>query len=302
MKSEADIKKYIEQFIMFLATERGLSTNYQLLVRRNLEKLSDWVIKQKQFIDLNDITTDELSRYLQTRKKDGLASSSIRQHIVSIKIFFRFLCKKTIISEDVAEGLFAPQPEALLPKTINQEEVGNLLESIATNNPLGMRDRAMIELLYSSGLRLGEIIEALLENLYLDEGHIRVTGKGNKTRIIPIGKKAIEEINYYLEKGRKNLVNSKSSSHIFLSIRGTKLSPSRIWQIVRERSKRANLKQPIHPHQLRHSFATHLLSGGADLRIIQEMLGHADISTTQVYTHVDEKGLKKIHKKFHPRG
>ena len=180
MKSEADIKKYIEQFIMFLATERGLSTNYQLLVRRNLEKLSDWVIKQKQFIDLKDITTDELSRYLQTRKKDGLASSSIRQHIVSIKIFFRFLCMKTIISEDVAEGLFAPQPEALLPKTINQEEVGNLLESIATNDPLGMRDRAMIELLYSSGLRLGEIIEALLENLYLDEGHIRVTGKGNK--------------------------------------------------------------------------------------------------------------------------
>ena len=205
MKSEADIKKYIEQFIMFLATERGLSTNYQLLVRRNLEKLSDWLIKQKQFIDLKDITTDELSRYLQTRKKDGLASSSIRQHIVSIKIFFRFLCKKKIISEDVAEGLFAPQPEALLPKTINQEEVGNLLESIATNDPLGMRDRAMIELLYSSGLRLGEIIEALLENLYLDEGHIRVTGKGNKTRIIPIGNKAIEEINYYLEKGRKRV-------------------------------------------------------------------------------------------------
>ena len=165
-----------------------------------------------------------------------------------------------------------------------------------------MRDRAMIELLYSSGLRLGEIIEALLENLYLDEGHIRVTGKGNKTRIIPIGKKAIEEISYYLDKGRKKLVNSKSSSHIFLSIRGTKLSPSRIWQIVRDRSKRANLKQPIHPHQLRHSFATHLLSGGADLRMIQEMLGHADISTTQAYTHVDEKGLRKIHKKYHPRG
>ena len=165
-----------------------------------------------------------------------------------------------------------------------------------------MRDRALIELLYSSGLRLGEIMEALLENLYLEEGHIRVTGKGNKTRIVPIGKKALEEINNYLDKGRKKLVNSKSTSHIFLSIRGKKLSPSRIWQIVKERSKRADIKSPIHPHQLRHSFATHLLSGGADLRIIQELLGHADISTTQTYTHVDEKGLKKVHKKFHPRG
>ena len=287
---------------MFLATERGLSINYQLLVRRNLEKFANWTIKQKNFLELNNITTHEISKYLQTRKKDGLAPSSIRQHIVSIKIFFRFLSKKKIISEDVAEGLFAPRPEALLPKTINEKEVEKLLESITRNEPLDMRDRAMIELLYSSGLRLGEIIEALLENLYLDEGHIRVTGKGNKTRIIPIGKKAIEEISYYLDKGRKKLVNSKSSSHIFLSIRGTKLSPSRIWQIVRDRSKRANLKQPIHPHQLRHSFATHLLSGGADLRMIQEMLGHADISTTQAYTHVDEKGLRKIHKKYHPRG
>lgn len=287
---------------MFLATERGLSINYQLLVRRNLEKFANWTIKQKNILKLNDITTDKISKYLQMRKKDGLAPSSIRQHIVSIKIFFRFLSKKKIISEDVAEGLFAPRPEALLPKTINEKEVEKLLESITRNKPLDMRDRAMIELLYSSGLRLGEIIDALLENLYLDEGHIRVTGKGNKTRIIPIGKKAIEEISYYLDKGRKKLVNSKSSSHIFLSIRGTKLSPSRIWQIVRDRSKRANLKQPIHPHQLRHSFATHLLSGGADLRMIQEMLGHADISTTQAYTHVDEKGLRKIHKKYHPRG
>ncbi|MAB60962.1 MAG: tyrosine recombinase [Verrucomicrobiales bacterium] len=296
------MKKSIEQFIMFLATERGLSINYQLLVRRNLEKFANWTIKQKNVLELNNITTHEISKYLQTRKKDGLAPSSIRQHIVSIKIFFRFLSKKKIISEDVAEGLFAPRPEALLPKTINEKEVEKLLESITRDEPLDMRDRAMIELLYSSGLRLGEIIEALLENLYLDEGHIRVTGKGNKTRIIPIGKKAIEEISYYLDKGRKKLVNSKSSSHIFLSIRGTKLSPSRIWQIVRDRSKRANLKQPIHPHQLRHSFATHLLSGGADLRMIQEMLGHADISTTQAYTHVDEKGLRKIHKKYHPRG
>ncbi len=284
---------------MFLATERGLSNNYQLLVRRNLEKFSNWLNDIKQ---LDSITTDDLSEYLSKRKKEGLAASSIRQNVVSLKIFFRFLCNNKILSEDIAEGLFSPKPEQLLPKTINQKDVKKLLESIETSDPLGMRDRALIELLYSSGLRLGEIMEALLENLYLEEGHIRVTGKGNKTRIVPIGKKALEEINNYLDKGRKKLVNSKSTSHIFLSIRGKKLSPSRIWQIVKERSKRADIKSPIHPHQLRHSFATHLLSGGADLRIIQELLGHADISTTQTYTHVDEKGLKKVHKKFHPRG
>ena len=284
---------------MFLATERGLSNNYQLLVRRNLEKFSNWLNDIKQ---LDSITTDDLSEYLSKRKKEGLAASSIRQNVVSLKIFFRFLCNNKILSEDIAEGLFSPKPEQLLPKTINQKDVKQLLESIETSDPLGMRDRALIELLYSSGLRLGEIMEALLENLYLEEGHIRVTGKGNKTRIVPIGKKALVEINNYLDKGRKKLVNSKSTSHIFLSIRGKKLSPSRIWQIVKERYKRADIKSPIHPHQLRHSFATHLLSGGADLRIIQELLGHADISTTQTYTHVDEKGLKKVHKKFHPRG
>ena len=302
MKAHIDIKKSIDRFIMFLATERGLSINYQLLVRRNLERFSDWLKKNKPIKDLNSITTDYLTEYLTIRKNEGLLASSIRQNIVSLKIFFRFLSSKKIILEDVAEGLFSPKPEQLLPKTINEQDVEKLLESIETNDPLGMRDRALIELLYSSGLRLGEILEAVLENLYIEEGHIRVTGKGNKTRIVPIGKKAMEEISRYLEHGRKKLVNTKSTSHIFLSIRGKKLSPSRIWQIVRERSKRADLKTLIHPHQLRHSFATHLLSGGADLRIIQEMLGHADISTTQTYTHVDEKGLKKVHKKFHPRG
>ena len=202
---------------MFLATERGLSNNYQLLVRRNLEKFSNWLNDIKQ---LDSITTDDLSKYLSKRKKEGPAASSIRQNVVSLKIFFRFLCNNKILSEDIAEGLFSPKPEQLLPKTINQKDVKQLLESIETSDPLGMRDRALIELLYSSGLRLGEIMEALLENLYLEEGHIRVTGKGNKTRIVPIGKKALEEINNYLDKGRKKLVNSKSTSHIFLSIRG----------------------------------------------------------------------------------
>jgi len=287
---------------MYLATERGLSANYQILVRRNLENFAQWAKDHIPFKTTSNITTEDLSAYLTKRKKDGIASSSIRQTIVCLKIFFRYLCSKELIAEDIAEGLLSPKPQRLLPKTLNEKDVNNLLESISTNDPLGMRDRSILELLYASGLRLGEIISTVLENLHLDEGYIRVTGKGNKTRIVPVGAKASEEISKYLKHGRPKMVKPKTSNHIFISVRGTKLSPSRVWQIVRERSKKANLKEPIHPHQLRHSFATHLLSGGADLRIIQEMLGHSDISTTQVYTHVDEKRLKNIHKKFHPRG
>lgn len=297
-----DMNAAINQFVMYLATERGLSANYQILVRRNLENFSQWAKERLSCENSSDIKTEHLSAYLTKRKKDGIASSSIRQIIVCLKIFFRYLCSKELINEDVAEGLLSPKPQRLLPKTLNEKEITDLLESISTNDPLGMRDRAILELLYSSGLRLGEIISTVLENLHPEEGYIRVTGKGNKTRIVPIGTKATEEILKYLEHGRPKMVKPQTSNHIFISVRGTKLSPSRVWQIVRERSKKANLKEPIHPHQLRHSFATHLLSGGADLRIIQEMLGHSDISTTQVYTHVDEKRLKNIHKEFHPRG
>ena len=292
----------IDLFILHLATERGLSSNYQTLVRRNLETFAQWVQSAHGARKPVHLATGQLSEYLAERKKNGLASSSIRQVIVILKIFSRYLAGKGIISEDIAESLLAPRPDQMLPKTLNERDVEHLLESVETQTPLGMRDRAILELLYSSGLRLAEIISSRLENMHLDEGFIRVTGKGNKTRVIPVGSKARQKVEHYLKQGRPSLVRPKTSSHIFLSIRGTRLSPSRVWQIVRERAKRAGLADTIHPHQLRHSFATHLLSGGADLRIIQEMLGHADISTTQIYTHVDERRLKEVHRKFHPRG
>ena len=302
MNPSTDIESAIDFFILHLATERGLSTNYQTLVRRNLETFVQWAKSKHLVKEPSDLTTEQLSEYLSERKKNGLAPSSIRQVIVILKIFFRYLTGKQVIDEDIAESLLAPRLDQMLPKTLNECEVENLLESIETKSPLGMRDRAILELLYSSGLRLAEIISARLGNLYIDEGFIRVTGKGNKTRVIPVGSKARQTVQLYLDQGRPSLVRPKTSSHIFLSIRGNQLSPSRVWQIVRERAKRAGLANTIHPHQLRHSFATHLLSGGADLRIIQEMLGHADISTTQIYTHVDERRLKEVHRKFHPRG
>ena len=198
--------------------------------------------------------------------------------------------------------MLSPKIEKYLPETLNEPEVKNLLESIATNKPLGKQDRAILELLYASGLRISELVNSRLENLNLENGFIRVTGKGNKTRVVPVGKSALAAIENYLTTERPELVKPKTSSEIFLSIRGGKLTTQRVWQIIKKRAEEAGLDTNVYPHLMRHSFATHLLSNGADLRVIQELLGHADISTTQIYTHVDQKRLKNIHKQFHPRG
>jgi integrase/recombinase XerD len=192
--------------------------------------------------------------------------------------------------------------ERYLPETLNEAQMEQFLESIPTEQPLGLRDRAIIELLYASGLRISELTNARLEHLCLEEHVIRVTGKGNKTRLVPVGAKARSAIEAYLNKERPLHVKRRTGSELFLSIRGGKLTTARCWQIVKTRARHAGLEENVYPHLLRHSFATHLLGNGADLRLIQEMLGHADISTTQVYTHVDKDRLKSVHHKYHPRG
>jgi integrase/recombinase XerD len=206
-----------------------------------------------------------------------------------------------VLQADPAEYIPLPRAERFLPETLNELQVERLLESIQTTQPLGLRDRAMVELLYASGLRISELANARLEFLMLEEGVIRVTGKGDKTRLVPVGRKACEAIREYLEKERPDLVKRRTGSEIFLSVRGTKLSTVRIWQILKRIAKHAGMEANVYPHLLRHSFATHLLSNGADLRVIQEMLGHADVSTTQIYTHVDQQRLKAVHHRYHPR-
>lgn len=291
----------VDGFILYLATERGLSTAYQLSVRQTLDKLLEWAPKQdhKQWRDLG---TDELSGFLSYLRKSEIDASSLRIAIVHLKIFFRFLQKRHHIEIDPAEPLLSPRTTAKLPETLNTETVEQLLSSINAEKKLGKRDLALLELFYASGLRLSEICNARLEFLDLDDHFLRITGKGNKTRLVPVGKQALAALNRYLSSERPNLVTRKTSSYIFLSIRGGPLSPDRVRQIVKERAKQAGIDQNIYPHLLRHSFATHLLENGADLRVIQELLGHADIATTQIYTHVDQKHLKVIHKNFHPRG
>lgn len=289
-----------DQFIRYLATERGLSAAYQLSVRQTLDALDGWM--KSRSTSLPDLGTDELAAFLSQRKSDGLNAASLRITTVHLKIFFRWLVMKCKLEMDPAEPLLAPRPDQTLPETLHASELVKLLESIDPSLPLGRRDLAILELFYSSGLRLSELCKARLEMMDSEEGFLRVTGKGGKTRIVRVGNKAREAISNYLANERPGLVTKKTSSHIFISIRGTALSPDRVRQIVKERAKFAGIDQNIYPHLLRHSFATHLLEGGADLRVIQELLGHADISTTQIYTHVDRQRLKAVHKQFHPRG
>lgn len=290
----------IESFLRFLATERGLSEAYRLSVSQTLVSLNCWLKSSR--LELHEIGTAELAVYLRDRQIGSLCSSSLRLATVHLKIFFRWLHLRDEIQMDPSEPLIASKAERKLPSTLSSMEIENWLEAIPASEFLGRRDRAILELFYSSGLRLAELCGARLEAMDFEEGFLRVTGKGNKTRLVRVGKKAQDALHDYLLNERPSLVKRKTSSHIFIGIRGAQLTPERIRQIVKRRALLAGIETPVYPHLLRHSFATHLLDGGADLRVIQELLGHADISTTQIYTHVSTKGLKDTHRKFHPRG
>lgn len=291
----------IDLFIRFLATERGLSDNYQLSTRRSLTEFAGWCARARQITSAREVAMPLISDYLAFRKRGGLAASSIKLVVVALKIFFRFLAAKGRVDRDPAETMTLPRIERYLPETLNEIQVEQLIDGINTAHPLGLRDRAIVELLYASGLRISELANARLENFNAEERILRVTGKGNKMRLVPVGRRACDALAAYVSTERPKLLKPRSSSEIFLSARGTKLTTVRLWQIVKARAQQSGLEANIYPHLLRHSFATHLLSNGADLRIIQELLGHSDISTTQVYTHVDQQRLKAVHRKFHPR-
>ena len=291
----------IDQFILYLATERGLSDNYQLSTRASLELFAKWSADNQRAATWEEVTPEAIGDFLGWRKKGGAAAAIIKLHAVALRILFRFLVQRKMLERDPTEFLGVPKIERYLPETLSEPEIVKLLGAAGGKTPLEIRDRAIVELLYASGLRVSELCGARLENLDLEKGFIRVVGKGNKQRLVPVGAGARKAIGRYLEAGRPELVGKKTGGEIFLSVRGRKLTNQRIWQLLGELGRRAGLKKDVHPHMLRHSFATHLLQGGADLRIIQEMLGHADISTTQVYTHVDTRGLQKAHRQFHPR-
>lgn len=297
-----DFADAIDQFILYLATERGLSENYQISTRRLLEEFADWLSRQKQLGSPVQVETWQITEFLGYEKERGLAAASIKLIVVAIKIFFRFLKARSMVPKDPAELLPLPRLTRYLPETLNKVQVNRLLEVDLTGRPYPLRDQAMLELLYASGLRISELTSVRLENLDLEERVVRVIGKGWKTRLVPVGRTACEALEKYITQERVQLVSKRTGNEVFLSRHGRKLTTQRVWQIVKEIVAIAGFETNVYPHLLRHSFATHLLGNGADLRIIQELLGHADISTTQIYTHVDQSRLKLVHKQFHPRG
>lgn len=296
------MKRWIELFLRYIVVEKGLSENYQLALKRVLTRAQTWLEQNQQITGWQQVCTEDLGNYIGSRRAQQLASGSIRFETVALRVFFRWLVRENYLEKDPAALLREGHRSHFLPETLAESTIRTLLDSIKPNSALNQRDRAILELLYGSGLRVGEVVSVPLTNINLEEALIRVIGKGNKTRLIPVGDPALIACQNWIQQGRRELLKNKPArTELFVSIRGSKLTTERIRQIIRTRAKHAGIDQPLWPHLLRHSFATHLLSGGADLRAIQEMLGHADISTTQAYTHVDTSRLQEIHTRYHPR-
>jgi len=292
----------IDRFLRYLATEKGCSDNYQLALQQALEQFRRWLEAHRSSTKPASVSSEDLTAYLGSRRQAGLASGSVKLEVVALRLFFRYLAARGWIPTDPAVHLPLPRLEHHLPETLDEPLARQLVEGIPESRSFAQRDRAILELLYGSGVRVTELVRARLEHLDEEEAFMRVTGKGDKTRLVPLGKKSMVAVQEYLRLDRPKLVKGKTDSTLFLSNRGTRLSRSRILQIVKEIGRAAGIEQNLYPHLLRHSFATHLLSNGADLRVIQELLGHANIGTTQIYTQVTNDRLHQVHKQFHPRG
>lgn len=294
-------------FINYLRTERSLSENTISAYNADLEKFLPYLKDVCLINDLKDVKEDHVHRFLnfldKSLNKNDLKYSgkSVSRYISSLKSFFKYLEAEKLIEANPVENIETPKTSRILPDVLSIEEIELLLNQQDLSDKLELRDRAILETMYASGLRVGEVTEMEISNIFFDDGFIRVFGKGSKERIVPIGRTALKMITKYINESRALLKTAKSQNYLFLNFRGGKLSRMGILDIVRKYCSLAGIKKNVHPHTIRHSFATHLLQGGADIRIIQEMLGHSDISTTQIYTHIDKDYLIEVHKSFHPR-
>ena len=297
-----DWEDAIEGCLGYLATEKSHALNTQVINRIALEKFAAWMDANHAALEPGLIMKEHLRAYLRAQRERKLAPASMKMNVVALRHFFAHLKREGLIEHDLTSALDLPRLDRLLPEMLSEEEVAQLLSFELPQTPLGLRDRALLEVLYASGLRAAEITGLRLENFLREERLLRVLGKGNRERVVPVGEKAVAALDRWLASGRPELVKPKTGGEVFLGEHGRRLTTARVFQIVRDTAKLAGVKKKIWPHLLRHSFATHLLSHGADLRAIQEMLGHASLATTQVYTHVDQARLKQIHRQFHPRG
>jgi len=291
----------VDAFLDYVTVERGLAANTRLAYRMDLAQFTSY-LQRRRISQLNSLTRQDITGYLLDQRKRGLSTRSVARQLAALRMFYRFLVREKMLVADVTQLIDTPKLGRALPHTLDYHDIETLLAAPNTRTKLGLRDRAILELMYATGLRVSEVSKLTLHDLNAEAGFLRTIGKGSKERIVPVGKQAVEWVERYTTEARPRLENGGASqSEVFLSLRGQALSTKTIWHLVKKYARAAGITKPLSPHTLRHSFATHLLNNGGDLRVIQEMLGHADISTTQVYTHVDQQRLKETHYRFHPR-
>lgn len=287
----------LEEFISYVTVEKGLAANSIEAYQQDLRQYREFLARKK-IADLARVKRDDIVQFLLREKDRGLQTPSLARRLVAIKLFHRFLVKEGRLREDITSVLESPRLWKKLPEFLTMIEMEKILKAPKPKGAVGIRDRALLELLYATGTRVSEVTGLQTEDVNLESGFLKCRGKGGKERIVPLGRVAAGAVRSYLEKVRSKL---PTSGFLFAGRPGKPLTRQRIWQLIRKYARDAGIRKKITPHTFRHSFATHLLERGADLRIVQELLGHADISTTQIYTHVSRDHLKSVHAKFHPR-
>ena len=292
----------VEDYIHFIRVERQLSANTLASYRRDLESYAQHLQDVQQLKDYNEVHREHILLHLENLRAEGKTARTVARHISSIRSFHQFLLREKVTTTDPTVHLEMPQVEQKLPKVLSIEEIDTLIAAPDRSNPQGIRDIAMLELLYASGMRISELTELNVEDIHLTMGFVRVFGKGRKERIVPLGRGALNAMSHYLERARYELQGKyPKTDALFISHRGKRLTRQGCWKIIKTHAEKARINKELTPHVLRHSFATHLIENGADLRAVQEMLGHADIATTQIYTHVSKTRLSEVYKQFHPR-
>ncbi len=296
-----EIDLLLDQYFNFLIVEKGLSKKTIASYTLDLTRYLDF-LKRLELFKLTDVDAEVILRHMVELQESGLKAKSRGRHLVAIRGFYKFLLQKTLIPNDPTKLLDLPKTELKLPDTFSVEEVTLLLNAPSSNKPVDVRNDAMIELLYAAGLRVSELVNLTSSDVNLEACFVKIFGKGSKERIVPIGLHAKKKIDLYLTTARSLLLKGAASKYLFVARAGKPMTRQGFWKLLKRYAVIAGIKKNITPHSLRHSFASHLLSGGADLRAVQEMLGHVDISTTQIYTHIAKEHLQEIHEKFHPRG
>jgi integrase/recombinase XerD len=289
----------LDEFADRLWLEEGLARNTLESYRRDLNQFADWLEKRGK--ELITVTRSDLEAYL-AHKNPHAKPRSIGRLIASLRRFYRYLLRESLVSEDPTLQLDSPKLPRSLPKSLTEEEVEALLNQPDTDQMLGLRDRAMLEMLYATGLRVSELVNIKVTEISLNEGVVRATGKGSKTRLVPLGEESLDWITRYMKDARPQILDGQMSESMFVTQRGGAMTRQAFWYLIKRHAKLAGIQKHMSPHVLRHAFATHLLNHGADLRVVQMLLGHADISTTQIYTHVARERLKSLHAMHHPRG